>query len=294
MELHTIVTLQDFLRWAEEYFTANDIYYGHGTDNPWDEAVMLALYVLQLSANPGKEVLDLELSSKQKQELLILARRRVEERIPVPYLTKEAWFAGERYYIDSNVIIPRSPIAELILDKFSPFLLHDPKRILDMCTGSGCLAILCSKIFSTAKIDAVDISAEALAVASKNLQLHKCSDQINLIQSDIFTKVSKDKYDLIISNPPYVDEFDMNNLPAEYKHEPELALASGKDGLDLTCKILEQAADYLTDDGLLIIEVGNSSEAFEDRFPKLPVTWIEFANGGDGVFLIQAKDLKKE
>jgi ribosomal protein L3 glutamine methyltransferase len=287
------VTLEDFLSWAGEYFDQNSVFFGHGTDNAWDEAVMLALYVLQLPAENDRSILKRELSANEQQQLLNLAVRRVEERIPVPYLTHEAWFAGERYYVNQDVLIPRSPLAETILDHFQPWLGDkQPNHILDLCTGSGCLAILTAKEFPDCKIDAVDISPAALEVARKNIALHKVAANVELIESDLFNNLEERRYDIILSNPPYVDEYDMSSLPEEFKHEPELALASGKDGLDITVQILYQASKYLTDDGILIVEVGNSWPALEQRFPKLAFTWLEFFNGGDGVFLLYAQDLK--
>ncbi len=289
-----INTLEDFLNWASEYFNNNDLYYGHGTDNPWDEAVMLALYVLKLPAENDTSVLRHILSSSEKQQLLSLAERRVQERIPVPYLTHEAWFAGERYYVNEHVLIPRSPLAELISNHFQPWLGDkQPKNILDMCTGSACLAIYCAKEFPNAAVDAVDISAAALEVARKNVILHACGQQVSIIESDLFTKLSAKKYDIIISNPPYVAEFEMQELPEEYRHEPVLALESGVQGLDLTIKIMQQAEQHLTNEGLLIVEVGNSWQALEQRFPKIAFNWLEFAHGGEGVFLLSAAELRK-
>lgn len=289
-----IATLEDFLTWASAYFDDNDLYYGHGTDNPWDEAVMLALYVLKLPAENDTSILERKLTTNEQQQLIELAERRVNDRIPVPYLTHEAWFAGEKYYVNEHVLIPRSPIAELIANHFQPWLgSMQPERILDMCTGSGCLAIYCAKEFPTAQVDGVDISAAAIEVANKNVALHNCAQQVHIIESDLFTNLAQKKYDIIISNPPYVAEFEMQELPAEYKHEPELALESGVQGLDLTIKILQQAAQHLTEDGILIIEVGNSWQALEQLYPTVPFIWLEFAHGGDGVFLLTADALRK-
>lgn len=289
-----INTIEDFLNWATELFSDNDIYLGHGTDNPWDEAVMLVLYVLQLPAENDRSLLSRKLTDEQLKQLVELSQRRVAERIPVPYLTNEAWFAGERYYVNADVLIPRSPLAETIVDHFQPWVGDlQPKRILDLCTGSGCLAILCAKEFPMAQVDAIDISALAIAVAKKNVALHECEDRVNIIQSDLFIAVEKQQYDIIISNPPYVGAQEMIDLPHEYLHEPKLALESGADGLDLTVKILQQAAAHLTPNGILIIEVGNSWHALEERFPKVPFVWLEFSHGGDGVFLLTASDLQE-
>ncbi len=286
-------TLEDFLNWAAEYFAANDLYYGHGTDNAWDEAVMLALYVLHLPAENDVAILQRPLSTTEQQQLYALAQRRVSERKPVPYLTNEAWFAGERYYVNEHVIIPRSPIAEAINNHFQPWLgKTQPQRILDLCTGSGCLAIYTAKEFPTAQVDAVDISPAALAVARKNISLHNCAGRVHAIESDLFSSLHNTVYDIIISNPPYVGQDEMASLPLEYSHEPVLALASGVEGLDLTIKILQQAAQHLTADGLLIIEVGNSWAALEQKYPQIAFIWLEFAQGGEGVFLLTADYLR--
>lgn len=287
------ITLEDYLNWASEYFVENDLYYGHGTDNAWDEAVMLALFVLQLPAENDVSVLQQKLKPAEQQKLYDLALLRVSKRLPAPYLTNEAWFAGERYYVNEHVLIPRSPIAETIMHEFQPWLGDiKPQRILDLCTGSGCLAILCAKYFPDCIVDAVDISKEALQVAKKNILLHDCVERVNPIKSDLFANLQNNKYDIIISNPPYIGEEEMAGLPLEYTHEPVLALQSGIDGLDLTILILKQAAQFLTDKGLLIVEVGNSWHALEQKYPDIPFTWLEFSQGGDGVFLLTAEQLK--
>lgn len=286
--------LENFLEWASDYFSQSDIYLGHGTDNPWDEAVMLALFVLRLPAENDREVLQTLLTPPQQQQLLDLALRRVQERIPVPYLTNEAWFAGERYYVTPDVLIPRSPLGELIGNHFQPWLGKIvPKRILDMCTGSGCLAIYCAKEFPQSIVDAVDISKSALAITNKNIELHNCADRVNAIESDLFKALKGKRYDIIISNPPYVGDIEMQELPTEYTHEPTLALASGEDGLDLTIQILQQAADYLTEDGILIVEVGNSWHELIEKYPNIEFMWLEFAQGGEGVFLLTAAYLRE-
>jgi len=285
-------TLGDFLTWASDSFEQAGLYYGHGTDNAWDEAVMLALFVLKLPAENDRSVLTLMLTAEQQQQLVALAQRRIQERIPVPYLTNEAWFAGERYYVNQDVIIPRSPLAETIADYFQPWLgATQPQRILDLCTGSACLAIYCAKQFPTCKVDAIDISPQALRVAEHNIQMHNCADRVQVIASDLFKAVAGRQYDIIISNPPYVSAQDMRELPHEYTHEPVLALASGDDGLDLTIQIIKQARNYLTPNGLLFIEVGASWKTLADKYPNIAFTWLEFANGGEGVFLLTAEYL---
>lgn len=287
-----IVTIEDYLNWASDYFAQNNVYFGHGTDNPWDEAVMLVLHVLQLPAENDASLLSQNLTAEQRQLLIDLSIRRVNERMPVPYLTNEAWFAGERYYVNSDVLIPRSPLSETIGNNFQPWLGDlEPQRILDLCTGSGCLAIRCAKQFPDAEVDAVDISDRALLVAKKNIIKHNCAGRVHAIHSDLFSALQGKLYDIIISNPPYVGVEEMSELPQEYLHEPKLALESGIDGLDLTIKILQQAKNYLTDDGLLIVEVGNSWQPLQEKYPQIPFVWLEFEFGGEGVFLLTAKDL---
>ncbi|HSX20911.1 MAG TPA: 50S ribosomal protein L3 N(5)-glutamine methyltransferase [Gammaproteobacteria bacterium] len=287
------MTLDDFLKWASEYFEQHDLYYGHGTDNAWDEAVMLALYVLQLPAYNDVSILDRKLTATEQTQLQDLAEQRVTKRIPVPYLTHEAWFAGERYYVNEHVLIPRSPCEEIIANHFQPWLgALQPKSILDLCSGSGCIAIYCAKEFPQASVDAADISVDALNVARKNIALHNCIDRVHAIESDLFTALAGKQYDIIISNPPYVGQQEMAELPLEYKHEPVLALESGIEGLDLTVKILQQASQHLTENGLLVVEVGNSWRALEEKYPKVAFTWLEFAHGGEGVFLLTAEYLR--
>ncbi|MFU8798255.1 MAG: 50S ribosomal protein L3 N(5)-glutamine methyltransferase, partial [Gammaproteobacteria bacterium] len=242
------ITLREYLYQITQQFEAAGLYYGHGTDNAWDEAMALMLHVL-----------DSRLTSEEQKKIKNLVQRRIEERKPVAYLTHEAWFAGLKLYVDERVLIPRSPLAELIEHRFSPWIQPEHvHHILDLCTGSGCIALACAQAFPDVAIDAVDISADALDVAKINRD--KYFPKVNLIQSDLFLHVGHKKYDVIISNPPYVDAQDMADLPAEYRHEPALGLAAGQDGLDLVRTILKEAANYLTPNGILIVEVGNSEE----------------------------------
>ncbi|HHU9712368.1 TPA: 50S ribosomal protein L3 N(5)-glutamine methyltransferase, partial [Escherichia coli] len=217
--------------------------------------------------------------------------RRVNERIPVAYLTNKAWFCGHEFYVDERVLVPRSPIGELINNKFAGLISKQPQHILDMCTGSGCIAIACAYAFPEAEVDAVDISPDALAVAEQNIEEHGLIHNVIPIRSDLFRDLPKVQYDLIVTNPPYVDAEDMSDLPNEYRHEPELGLASGTDGLKLTRRILGNAADYLADDGVLICEVGNSMVHLMEQYPDVPFTWLEFDNGGDGVFMLTKEQL---
>lgn len=286
-----LTTLNDCLNWAEEIFSQANLHFGHGTNNAWDEAVSLALFVLQLPPDVDKSIGETILSSSEKETFIALVNRRVQDRIPVPYLTHEAWFAGLKFYIDERALIPRSPFAELIQNGFQPWLgKRSVKRILDLCTGGGCLAIAASYVFPEAIIDAVDISAAALQVAAKNIDLHNCGERVKLIESDLFSKLKDIRYDLIISNPPYVGVQEMENLPAEFNWEPKLALASGNDGLDLVKKILKNSLNHLNSEGLLFVEVGNSMEVLEKKYPNTSFTWLEFEYGGHGIFMLDAED----
>lgn len=292
-ELHTLL---DFLRWSVTAFESVPVFYGHGNDNAWDEAVQLISTALSLPIDIfqlAPSVLSANLLQSEKQALVELIKKRTQKRIPTAYLTQQAWFAGMRFYVDERVLIPRSPLGELILQHFAPWLPEDQSldRILEIGTGSGCIACACAQMFPDAIVDAVDISADALAVAEKNVQEHFLTERVNLIQSDVFSALGDETYDLIISNPPYVDAAEMAALPAEYLHEPRLGLASGDDGLDCVRIILQQAKQHLNPHGLLIIEVGYSADALSNAFPLLPFTWIELEQGGLGVFVLNASDL---
>lgn len=287
-------TIRDFLRWATSRFNEASLYYGHGTDNAWDEAIALILHTLHLPHDIDPAVLDAHLTEKERTQLLQLIQRRINERIPVPYLTHEAWFTGLPFYVDERVLIPRSPIAELIENQFSPWIDPDQvHHILDLCTGSGCIAIASAKAFPDAMVDASDVSVDALAVAKMNVLRHQVEDQVNLIQSDLFNEIPQKKYDIIVSNPPYVDADDFSSLPEEYRYEPILGLKAGQDGLDMARVILQQAKRYLNPNGILIVEVGNSEVALAEQFPEIPFTWLEFQRGGGGVFLLRATELDK-
>ncbi len=286
-----LTTLKDFLHWASNIFKKANLYYGHGTNNAWDEAIALALHVLGLSPNLNAKVMQRVLTLKEKEALEKLVNYRVQTRIPVPYLTQEAWFAHLKFYVDERVIIPRSPLGELILKGFKPWLgKQSVCRILDLCTGSGCLAIACADVFKQAKVDAVDISEDALMVAEKNVALHKCEERVSLFHSDLFNACSRKQYDIIISNPPYVSVQEMQTLPPEYRWEPKVALAAGTDGLQVVKAILREAPNYLTEKGLLFVEVGSAAHELQLQYPQVPFTWLEFERGGEGVFLLTAED----
>ena len=286
-----LVTIQDVVRWAVTEFNRAGLFFGHGTDNAWDEAVQLILPSLNLELQSNIMILQSRLTKRERQMLVELVVIRIEQRIPVPYLTNSAWFAGLEFYVDERTLVPRSPIAELIEAKFEPWVSTPPKRILDLCTGSGCIAIACAYAFPDAEVDAVDLSEEALEVADINIQNHGVSQQVFPIQSDLFSGVENEKYDLIVSNPPYVDAEDMANLPDEYKHEPELGLACGHDGLDLVRDMLRQAGSMLNEEGVLFVEVGNSQVHLQAAYPEIPFQWIEFSIGGHGVFVLTKAQL---
>lgn len=287
-----LVSIRDFLRWAASEFVAAKLFYGHGTDNPWDEAEQLVLHALHMVPPLADEWLDARLTSDERARVVNNIRRRIEERIPAAYITGQAWFAGLPFVVDERVLVPRSPLAELIEKSFAPWLTSEPREILDLCTGSGCIGIACAYQFPDATVQLSDISFDALAVAEENIQQHGLGERVFALQSDLFENLQGQVFDLIVSNPPYVDAEDMASLPDEFHAEPELGLASGDDGLDFTRRLLKGAADYLTDDGLLVVEVGNSWPALAEAYPSLPFVWVEFERGGHGVFVLTAQNLR--
>lgn len=286
-------TVRDMVRWAMTQFERGDAFYGHGTDNPWDEALALVLPCLEISHEIADFSLDARLLEEEREDVVNAVCARVNEGTPVAYLTNQAYFCEMPFFVDERVLIPRSPIGELIINDFQPWVSHEPTSILDMCTGSGCIAIACATQFDNAIVDAVDISADALEVAATNVEVYELEDRVNLIQSDLFGSLPKKQYDLIVSNPPYVGNESMGCLPSEYLSEPDLALRAGEDGLSCAIPIIQQAADYLSPEGVLILEVGESQEALDAAFPDLPKTWIAFEQGGEGVCAITASDLRK-
>lgn len=285
-------TIRDFIRWAVSRFNEAGLTFGHGTETAWDEAVALILHSLYLPHDINPTVLDARITEKERLKLLHLISERTDKRIPVPYLTHEAWFAGLSFYVDERVLIPRSPLAEIIEKEFQPWIPpHSIRSILDLCTGSGCIAIACAMHCREATIDASDVSEDALAVAKTNIIRHNLENQVHLFHSNLFESLPPKQYDIIISNPPYVDAEDMNTLPPEYLHEPQLGLIGGPTGLELVLKILQNAPHFLSPQGVLIVEVGNSEHALIEQFPEIPFTWLEFERGGGGVFLLTQKQL---
>jgi len=287
-----LFTIRDFIRYGISLFNTENLYFGHGADNAMDEVTALTLYVLRLPNDLPGHFMDARLTSQEKGDILDLFERRCVERVPAAYLTREAWFAGHKFYVDNRVLVPRSPIAELINAHFSPWLVAESvHNVLDLCTGGGCIAIACAYALPEAQVDAVDISDDALAVASINVEQHGLEDQVRLIKSDLLSGLENKKYDLIVTNPPYVDAEEMSLLPNEFQHEPELGLASGDDGLDAIRIILKSAAEHLSDNGVLIAEVGASDIALEEAFPEVPFFWFDFEHGGSGVFMLNRDQL---
>ena len=284
-----LTTVRDYARWSMGRFTESKIFYGHGTNNAWDEALTLIFHLLHLPPEANQHVLDATLTIPERQLILRVVETRCLDRIPLPYLTNEAWFTGMPFIVDERVLIPRSPIGELIEAGFSPWAPPTINKVLDLCAGSGCIGLSCVEHLDV-DADLLDLSADALAVAAKNIAKHDMADSARLIQSDLFAQVS-DQYDVIVSNPPYVDAGDLDSMPAEFSHEPRIALAAGEDGLDLAHKILAEASEYLTDNGILVMEVGNSWVALEQAYPSVPFTWIEFERGGHGVCVFNRQEL---
>ncbi|MBN8451011.1 MAG: 50S ribosomal protein L3 N(5)-glutamine methyltransferase [Candidatus Accumulibacter sp.] len=286
-------TLRDLLRFAVSRYNEAHLFFGHGTDNAWDEAVYLLLHSLHLPLDRLEPFLDAKLTSAERADLLHVIERRVKERLPVAYLTNEAWLGEFSFYVDERVIVPRSFIAELLREQLAPWV-EDPDAVadvLDLCTGSACLAILAAHAFPAARIDAVDLSPDALAVARHNVADYDLAARIRLVEGNLFAGLKSRRYDLIIANPPYVNAAAMATLPAEYRREPELALASGDDGLDLTRAILAGARRQLRPHGLLVVEIGHNREALEAAFPETPFTWLDTTAGDQYVFLLHRDDL---
>lgn len=288
-DLHNCI---DFLRFALSHASASDLHYGHGTDNPHDEMNSLILRSLALPYDIDRDLLWGRLTVEEKNYLCEQLDKRINQRVPVPYLINEAYFCDLPFYVDERVLIPRSPIAELINKQFSPWIdAENVHRVLDLCTGSGCIAIACCYAFPDAEVHAVDISEAALEVAQINREGLQVEDQLTLIHSDCFANVPQLRYDLIISNPPYVSAEEMGSLPQEFSHEPVLALECENNGLSIVQTILSEAAAHLSENGILVVEVGNSEEALVESYPGLPFTWLEMEYGGHGIFMLTKKQL---
>lgn len=291
-EIADLKTLRDLVRWGASRFNEAGLVFGHGTDNALDEALLLVLHALHLDHDLPAEFLDARVTAAERESVVALLRRRMDERIPAAYLTHRARFAGNWYYVDDNVLVPRSPIAELIEGQFAPWASPDAvHRILDLCTGSGCIAIACAHAFPAATVDAVELSEAAAAVARRNVGEHAVGDRVRVLTGDLYGPVGDGRYDLIVSNPPYVSAAEMAALPAEYQREPALGLAAGSDGLDVVRRILAGAARHLTPDGILVVEVGDSAERLAAAYPAMPFCWLDFERGGGGVFVLTAVEL---
>ena len=287
-------TVRDLMRWGASRFNQAGLSFGHGTDNAFDEALVLVSHALHLPLQFPQHYLAARVTAEERDRALALIRQRIETRKPAAYLTHEAWFAGLPFYVDERVLVPRSPLAERIEQGFDPWLNSDAiERVLDLCTGSGCIAVACAAHFENAHVDAVDISDDALAIARRNVERHDLQDWVRVIKSDLFAAVEMSRYQLIISNPPYVSAEEMQQLPEEYRHEPEIGLAAGGEGLDLVIRILAQAASHLDADGILVVEVGNGRELLSECLPDVPFMWLEFERGGHGVFVLDAQQVQQ-
>ena len=287
-----LLTLRDLVRWGASRFNEAGLFFGHGTDNALDEALALALHAVHLDHDLPEAYLACRLAAEERKAIAALYRRRIEDRIPAAYLTHQARFAGLDFHVDERVLVPRSPIAELIEHGFSPWLdAGEVTAVLDLCTGSGCIAIGCAYAFADARVDAVDLSPAALEVARMNVERHHLQDRVDVIASDLFASLEGRTYDLIVSNPPYVDEAQMDELPPEFGWEPELGLAAGEDGLDVVKRILRDGGRFLSPGGIMVVEVGAAAEAMVERYPEVPFLWLDFERGGEGVFLLTADQL---
>jgi ribosomal protein L3 glutamine methyltransferase len=288
-----LLTIRDLIRYGVSRLNAGQVSFGHGSDNAWDEAVYLVLHTLHLPLDMLDPFLDAHILPEEREQVLAVLDRRVSERMPAPYLTNEAWLCGRRFYVDNRVIVPRSPIAELLDDSLSPWIA-DPETVeyvLDMCTGSGCLAVLAALAFPFAHVDGADISTGALEVAMHNVGAYNLHDRVSLHGSDLFQKLAPRQYDVIICNPPYVNAGSMDALPQEYRHEPHMALAGGDDGMDLVRRILTDAPAYMSRQGMLVLEIGHERAHFEAAFPDLDPVWLDSSEASDQILLLTREQL---
>ena len=291
--LNELFSIRDWLRYAVSRFEDSDVFFGHGTSNAYDEAVWLIFGFLHLPHDTIENFLDAHLTSKEKKDLSFLIEKRINDKIPTAYLLNEAWLRDYKFYVDERVIVPRSLIAESLSENLYPWI-DDPEKIysaLDLCTGSGCLGIMMAHSFQNAMIDLVDLSEKALQVAEINVNHYGLHDRIELIQSDLFNGLEGKKYDLIISNPPYVNQTSADSFPMEFLKEPSMALGSGEDGLDHTIRIIHEAKEYLNDNGMLIVEIGHNKEILLKKFPKLQFQWLDVSLGNDFVFMLEKSQL---
>jgi ribosomal protein L3 glutamine methyltransferase len=292
--LTSLSTIRDYVRWGASQFTRAKVSFGHGTSSALDEAAALVLHTLHQPYNLAESYFQSTLTPDERQEVIAMIERRINERVPAAYLTQEAIFAGLPFFVDQRVLVPRSPIAELIEQRFAPWVNEDNvERILDLCTGSACIAIACAYAFPDALVDGVDLSPDALAVAEQNVAKHDMADFVTLYHSDLFNDLPTSKYDVIVSNPPYVSVDEWEKLPTEFHAEPEMGFKGGASGLDLVVRILADADEYLAEQGILIIEVGSSAETLQNMFPDVPFYWLSFERGGDGVFLLTAEQVRE-
>ncbi len=287
-----LLTIQDFIRWGASRFNAEGLFFGHGTDNALDEAAQLVLHALHLPPDLPVGYRDCRLTLPERHQVCELLQRRISERKPAAYLTNQAWFAGLELYVNEDVIVPRSPLAELVEVGFDPWIeaegLH---RILDLCAGSGCIGIACAVYLPGAEVDLAEVSQAAIEVAAVNVRRHRLEERVRVLESDLFANLGDNRYDLIVSNPPYVGADELADLPEEYRKEPRVGLAGGEHGLDLVLRILRDAPTHLEEDGFLLVEVGDTAAELERRFPDLPCLWIDFERGGEGVFLMKRGQL---
>lgn len=283
-------SLQDILVYGEKLFDESNLFFGHGTTNAWDDAVCLCLFALGLPHDSSVSLLEHIPSEDERLKIFSLFDQRVETKIPSAYITNTAWFFGLPFFVDERVIIPRSPIANLIHEGFEPWITQ-PNNILDLCAGSGCIGISCAYVFKSANVVLSDVSEGAIEVGEINIKNHNMAGRISISESDLFENLTNFKFDLILSNPPYVDKQDLLNMPSEYHHEPKISLVAGDDGLSFVVRILRDAGNFLTEKGVLIVEVGNSRPALETMFPSIPFFWFEFSDGDAGVFMLTRDDL---
>ncbi|ROS00994.1 ribosomal protein L3 glutamine methyltransferase [Sinobacterium caligoides] len=291
-----LIRLKDYIRWGCSQFEAAGVFYGQGIPTPWEEATILSYHALHLPANAPVEFIDSVLTLEERLSILALFKRRIDERIPVAYLTGKAVYSGIEFLIDQRVIVPRSPIAEMIEAGFEPWYSGERpiERVLDLCAGSGCIGMVAAAQFPEAAVDLIELSEDAMAIAKQNIAYHHLEEQVQLHQSDLFSVLTEgeDVFDVIVTNPPYVDQQDIDNMPPEFHHEPKMALASGEDGLDITLQILAEAGRYLSEEGILVVEVGNSGETLEAIFPEIYFEWVNFQRGGFGVFVLNSAELE--